>query len=411
MSQALNPTPPLSDGLPEIESALPDNRPLSTSVPPSALAISLGALGVALLAAVFSPKGGEDVRALQWILALVPALLLAHHRRWKLVTLLLALGMVAFATVPAVALALGHPIVDWPFSLSVLAAYIAIALGGGWLSEVRTAMTRLEATQAHLRNAYGELARSHEELQQTHLQMIRADQMDATGRLAAGIAHEVKNPLMTLLTGVQYLKAYGKVDGQRERTLLDDMWVAVKRADSVVRGLLDLSRQQELVWKRVVPNDLVERTLGLVKHEIQRRRIALVRDLAPDLPDIVADGYRIQQVLINLMTNAAQAMGEGGTLTVLTGRSVDPQGVLITVEDTGPGIPERVLGHVFEAFFTTKGREHGTGLGLAVAKQIVRMHGGSLQLENGPEGARAVVLLPLQPPGVERVGEEAHIAG
>ena len=186
-------------------------------------------------------------RALVWSLALIPALLLAYHRRWRVVTAFLAVGMAVLALAPTAAFVLELPVADWPCSLLVLAVYIALALGGGWLSEVRQAMGELRRTQERLETAYTELTESHEELEKAHLHMVRTSQLDATGQLAAGAAHEVKNPLMTLLTGVQYLKTFGGVEDEKVKVLLGDMWLAVKRADSVVRGLLDLSREQDLV--------------------------------------------------------------------------------------------------------------------------------------------------------------------
>ncbi len=260
--------------------------------------------------------------------------------------------------------------------------------------------------------------------------MIRTNQLDVTGQLAAGVAHEVKNPLTTVLTGVEYLRAYGEVQDPKVRVLLDDMWVAVKRADSVVRGLLDLSREQELFWKEHDLNELVERTLRLVKHDVDRRHIRVVRALGTGLPRVTLDGYRIQQVLINLITNAADAMSEGGTLTLRTSESAvtvgsgpseaattgrnrrgPVPGIAIVVEDDGTGIPDEALERIFEPFFTTKGPGEGTGLGLTVARRLVRMHEGTLTLENLPTGARATIRLPLQPEGVQRAGREADTTG
>lgn len=419
--------PELSAEIPEFDLPLPRDRPMRSPVPPRALAISIGALVVALVAGTLSPEALRYYRALPWSLALIPALLLSYHRQWRGGTIALAVGMAVLALSPAIGFVLELPVGRWPFSVVVLSAYIAIALGGGWFSEVRRALEEVRRTQGQLRAAYAKLTESYEELQEAHLHMVRSNQLDATGQLAAGVAHEVKNPLMTLLIGIQYLKTYGKVEDEKVLGLLDDMWLAVKRADSVVRGLLDLSREREFVWKEHDPNELVERTLGLMKHDIDRHRIVLVREYEEELPPLVADGYRIQQVLINLIGNAIDVMPNGGTITVRThgadlqgsmggegtggGTGARVDGIAIVIEDTGPGIPAHVLDRVFEAFFTTKGKEHGTGLGLAVSQRLVRMHGGTLGLENLPSGARATVLLPLQPEGVERGGEETDSGG
>ena len=155
-------------------------------MPLRALVISVGALAAALLSAGLDQQLDGALHVMQWTLALIPALLLAYHRRWAIVTVLLAVGMAILALAPVVAFALDRPIVDWPFSLLVLASYIGIALGGGWLSEVRVAMGQLTQTQERLRSAYDELTRSHGELQKAYLHMVRSDQLNATGRLAAG---------------------------------------------------------------------------------------------------------------------------------------------------------------------------------------------------------------------------------
>ena len=399
-----------------LEGPTPSDRTPGAPVPPRVLIVSLGALAVAVVWAALPPDVLSDYRTLTWALALIPAFLLAHHRRWHRISVALAAGMALLAFSPILALSLDMPVPDWPFTVLVLSVYIGIALGGGWFSE--------------LRSAHAELKRSHEELQQTHLRMIRTNQLDVTGQLAAGVAHEAKNPLTTVLTGVEYLRAYGEVQDPKVRVLLDDMWVAVKRADSVVRGLLDLSREQELFWKEHDLNELVERTLRLVKHDVDRRHIRVVRALGTGLPRVTLDGYRIQQVLINLITNAADAMSEGGTLTLRTSESAvtvgsgpseaattgrnrrgPVPGIAIVVEDDGTGIPDEALERIFEPFFTTKGPGEGTGLGLTVARRLVRMHEGTLTLENLPIGARATIRLPLQPEGVQRAGREADTTG
>ena len=407
----------LSKEIREFDLPIPSPRPIQSPVPPRALAISFAALGVAIVGGTLPAEVLGSYRALTWSLALIPALLLAYHRSWRVVTVLLGLGMAGLALSPVTAYFLDFEGTDWPYSVVVLAVYISIALGGGWFSELQGAMRDLRRMQSELQMAYFQLEASHQELQKTHLQIIRTNQLDTTGQLAAGVAHEVKNPLMTLLTGIQYLRTYAKVEGEGEETLLDDMWLAVKRADSVVRGLLDFSREQELFLKEDQPNDLVARTLGLVKHEIDRHRVLLHLDLEEDLPMVRLDSYRIQQVLINLITNAIDAMADGGTLTLKTCRAGIPvpsqgeaeptgekermEGLAFIVEDSGPGIPAEVIEKVFEPFFTTKGPGKGTGLGLAVSQRLVRMHGGTLALENRPGGARATVLLPGNPEGVK----------
>lgn len=136
----------------------------------------------------------------------------------------------------------------------------------------------------------------------------------------------MKNPLMTLLTGVQYLREFAPPEEDEVEQLLNDMWLAVMRADSVIKGLLDYSRARELFLKEENVNELVKRTLAFVKHECDKKRINVTREFEGDLPKVTMDGYKVQQVLVNLFTNATHAMSEGGSLTVRTTcGSVQPQ--------------------------------------------------------------------------------------
>ena len=278
----------------------------------------------------------------------------------------------------------------------------------GWISEVQANVDDLKGKERELQEAYVVLQASHEAHKSALLQLIHVEKLESVGLLAAGVAHEVKNPLTTLLTGVQYLREFAPPEDDEGKQLLEDMWLAVKRADSVIKGLLDYSRARELFLKEENVNELVERTLQFVKHECDKRRIKVTRDFGQELPRVTMDGYKVQQVLVNLFTNATHAMSEGGSLTVRTTcRSVQPQAespagahvgrdtdempseVVVEVQDTGPGIPEESLTKIFDPFFTTKPTGQGTGLGLAVSRQIMEMHGGTLDIQNNESGVRA----------------------
>lgn len=386
--------------------------PSTRALPPRALGLSLAALAVPVAGALFFPEALGEYRILLWMLALVPAFLLAYYRGWPGVSVALAGGMLVLTLTYVAAVLAGLGIRDWPLFLFIVGAYIGIALGFGWLTEVREAHAERGLAEDELRRAYRDLQRSHEELKAAQLRLIEAEKLDSAGRLAAGVAHEVKNPLTTLLMGVRYLQEHLHSDDPDIQGLLQDMWLSVKRADFVIRELLNFARPRELTMKVDDLNDLVERTLGLVKHELNRGQVSVVRELAEDLPPVTLDSYRVQQVLVNVFTNAAQAMPAGGTLTVRTSLGVAPPNpvpaaplsgepdertVVIEVEDTGAGIPEENLFKVFDPFFTTKPTGQGTGLGLSVARQIVEMHGGTLSVANRAEGGvRATIVLKSQ---------------
>jgi PAS domain S-box-containing protein len=269
---------------------------------------------------------------------------------------------------------------------------------------------QLEERETALRDALTSLRKSHEELKQAQLQIIHSAKLESIGRLAAGVAHEVKNPLAIILAGTEFLA--GHPDAEQVQSVLEDIRAAVKRANGVIGGLLDFSSATEIQPSMVPVNQVVEQSLGLVQHALVRERVQVVRDLAPDLPAIPLDVTKIEQVLVNLCINAIDAMGSGGTLTVRTRmrqlrsgdegiglRQSDPlrvgqTAVLIEIQDSGPGLPPDHLAKVFDPFFTTKPTGKGTGLGLAVSRTIVGIHGGAIWLQNAPAGgAIATVVL------------------
>ncbi|MBI2153656.1 MAG: GAF domain-containing protein [Candidatus Rokubacteria bacterium] len=246
-------------------------------------------------------------------------------------------------------------------------------------------------------------------------QMVQAEKLESVGRLAAGVAHEVKNPLMILLTGIKYLSKRLPTEDDSVKQVLEDMSDAVERADKVIRGLLDLSAPRELDMKLEDLNPIVEQSLLLVKHDLDRGQINAIKKLEDNLPPVTLDSFKIQQVLVNLFTNAIHAMPEGGMLTVKTyrrppgGGGADdpladvptPEGAVgVEVDDTGTGIPGDKLKKIFDPFFTTKPTGKGTGLGLSISRQLVEMQGGVMDIRNRAEGGvRATILFKLQEGG------------
>ena len=256
------------------------------------------------------------------------------------------------------------------------------------------------------------LRKSHEDLKAAQLQLIQAEKMESIGTLAAGVAHEVKNPLAILQMGVNYLGK--KVPPEENITMvLQEMREAISRADAITRGLLDFAASKQIAVKAEDFNQLLGETFKMVRHELNKKRIELVQELGSDLPSVAVDKTQIQQVFVNLFVNAVHAMPEGGRLTVRTfakqmtetthsegSRSsahlwVGDQAVVAEVEDTGSGIPQEHLAKIFDPFFTTKPTGVGTGLGLPVSKKIIELHGGIIEIKNKPDGTgvRATVLL------------------
>ena len=387
------------------------SEPFVHPVPPRALALSVGALLVSVVAGFIVPEALADYGLLVWLLALVPAFLLCHYRGWRGIMLMLAVAMVVLTLSYVMVILLGWQPPAWPLFLFVVAAYIGIALGLGWYSEVRAAVTQRTAAEAQLRLAFEDIRKSHADLKLAQWQLIEAEKLEAVGRLAAGVAHEVKNPLMTLLTGVDYLSKYVRIADENVKILLDDMREAVKRADAVIMGLLDFSAPRELNAESADLNALVNGSAKLVKHEFDRSQITFVNEPAADLPPLKLDRAKIQQVLVNVLTNAAHATPSCGTVTArtfltplsLVGGShrghdagqvaTGEHAVVVQVDDTGPGIPEEKLHKVFDPFFTTKPAGKGTGLGLSVCRQIIEIHGATIDISNRDEcGARVTIV-------------------
>ena len=264
-----------------------------------------------------------------------------------------------------------------------------------------------------VRVVLADLTKSHEELKAAQMQLIQAEKLQSVGRLAAGVAHEVKNPLATLQMGLEFLRSMDVEKDGIAASVMGEMREAVRRANVVVGDLLNLSSPKELGMHEAEINSLIEKSLRFVKHDILLQKIEVICHLAPDLPRCNVDEDKIEQVLINLFTNACDAMPERGTLTITSGlRSLsagetayevgDRAGVrfregervvAIEVRDTGAGIPEDKIGKIFDPFYTTKPTGQGTGLGLSVARQIIELHKGRMSIANAPGGGAVATIL------------------
>ena len=271
---------------------------------------------------------------------------------------------------------IGHPFVPvWnAVMLGLEFVIVAVLLGA-----VRHQTEHLENT----------VAVRTEELQRAQMQLMETAKLETVGRLAAGIAHEVKNPLMTLSLGADYF-FFRPAANLDERALVQDMKEAVRRASNIINLLLNISRPRPLERADEDINRLIENALTLVRHQLEPGHVAVVCQLQPALPRALLDRTRIEHALMNLFLNSLQAMPDGGTLTVrsyVSGGTEDcaPQ-LIVEVEDTGRGIGPADLNKPFEPFFTTKPPGQGTGLGLSIVREIVEIHGGVISLANRPEG-------------------------
>jgi PAS domain S-box-containing protein len=279
------------------------------------------------------------------------------------------------------------------------------------------AYSELSQRQTDLKKTLQELTAAHEELKAAQLQLIQAAKLESVGTLAAGVAHEVKNPLQTIVMGLDYLSGDPAPPKENIKMVLSDMREAVARAHAIIQELLQLSAQRDFEMKSEDLNLLLCRSLFLLQNEIVASQTSVARRFGAELPRVKIDRGKMEQVFVNLFLNALQAMPQGGVLTISSrvesfsgdlnvAESVclqlhhgDPV-VVVEVRDTGTGIAEADLPRIFDPFFTTKPVGVGTGLGLSVVKNIVALHGGAIAIRNAPGGgALATVVLKAEPEG------------
>ncbi|RMF27182.1 MAG: histidine kinase, partial [Chloroflexi bacterium] len=240
---------------------------------------------------------------------------------------------------------------------------------------------------------YQELAESARELERSQAQLIQAEKMAATGRLAASIAHEINNPLQAIHNSLHLIMRPNLSPEKRYRYLMMAQ-EEVERLIDIVRRMLEFYRPSR---GRIVPTDVnkvVENVLVLTNKRLQHGRIRVHTDLDPSLPRLPAVPDQLTQVFLNIVINAIEAMPEGGDLWIRTRRSEDGEWVLTCFTDTGPGLDETAIANIFEPFYTTKST--GTGLGLSISYGIIERHGGRIEVESQPgEGATFTVRLPV----------------
>ena len=278
--------------------------------------------------------------------------------------------------------------------------YIALESLAGILATVVTSADqyqRLQITISQLRSMQVELHDRMEAQRSAENRLIQAAKLAAVGEMAAGIAHELNNPLTTV-TGFSELILEELPEGTPQRTDLEMVLREARRASDVVRRLLDFSRQGEQVRAQADLNGVVDDVVALTRHLVQTNGVKLIVDLDESLPWISIDHNQMKQVLLNLIHNALHAMPNGGELRVRTtcANRDERSWVVMSVSDTGVGISPADQDRVFEPFFTTKGGSGGTGLGLSVTYGIVTDHGGMIELSSEPNhGSTFGVWLPI----------------
>jgi len=237
-----------------------------------------------------------------------------------------------------------------------------------------------------------------DETRDIYHQLLQAEKMAALGQTISGVAHELNNPLATIISWAERLQQRAGLEEPIRRGL-ETIFSESERAARIVRNLLTFARKRQTTRAMVDVNQVVRETLALRAYEQRLTNISIIDALATGLPQVFADGHQVQQVLLNLVINAEQAMlaaNGRGTIVVRTWHDANQESVVLEINDDGPGIPDDLQPKIFDPFFTTKEVGKGTGLGLTVAYAIVQEHGGRIRLESHPGlGASFYVELPV----------------
>ena len=240
-----------------------------------------------------------------------------------------------------------------------------------------------------------EILKMRKKLEESQAQLLQAGKIASLGRLAAGVAHEINNPLAGILIYAELLQRQADTLGEGKE-FVDEIIGQTLRCQKIVSRLLEFSRQSLGERTLVDLNGVIGCVLDLILHQSLFHNIEVQQNLDPELPHIVGDQGQLQQVLTNLLINAADAMAGQGRITISTRPVAGADAVILEFSDTGPGIPADILDKIFEPFFTTKPVGQGTGLGLSIVYSVIRRHGGKIDIDSRPgQGTTFRLTLPL----------------
>jgi PAS domain S-box-containing protein len=269
---------------------------------------------------------------------------------------------------------------------------VEVLTRAGDMRTVMVSVSPLHDPEGLIQGVLG-IARDITDTKKLEQQILNSEKLASVGKLAAGVAHEINNPLGGILNCLYNLRK-GTLSPARQEEYVVSMEDGLRRVQKIVRQLLDFSQQHEPEFSPTDVNAVVERVLVLTEHAFTANHIRLDKQLQPGLPVLMVDRHMLEQVLMNLVLNAIQAIKGGGTVTIRT-RIMD-EACAIEVRDTGCGIQPHVLPRIFDPFFTTKGVGEGTGLGLSVSLGIVERHGGRILVDSEVgKGSLFTVALPL----------------
>ncbi len=267
--------------------------------------------------------------------------------------------------------------------------------------ELLTAISNQAAIAVENAKLFESLNKANKELAAHQDQLIETERLSAMGRLAGGVAHEINNPMTSILGFSELITAELTSDHLSQDNIdkclkySDIMMNEAHRCKQIAQSLLQFSRQKTTEKAFTDINQVIDASLALAKFHIKSGPIEIITELTPGLPHIMADANQLQQVFLNLIINAKDAMEEGGNLKIIT-KQLNEKRVQITFEDTGGGIPADSLEDIFKPLYTSKEEGKGTGLGLSISQDIIERHEGAIDVKsNVGEGATFIIILPI----------------
>jgi two-component system, NtrC family, sensor kinase len=279
-------------------------------------------------------------------------------------------------------------------SLDNLGNEIPVSLSGGIIYDEKERETASFGIFTDLR----EMKKMEADVRQAHEMVMQSEKMAGLGRLAAGVAHEINNPLSGILMYTHFLLE----NVGEDHHCADDIKLIIhetERCKRIVKDLLEFSHQTTYERKPVPINELIQKSLSILTKQVMFQNVELIMKLQEDLPLVNGDSSRLMQVFLNIAVNAAESMENGGKFTITTQYRPGKDFIELYFRDQGPGIPDNVLPNIFDPFFTTKGPGKGTGLGLSVSYAIIKEHQGRLYADSEEnEGSTFIIKLPLVGP-------------
>lgn len=270
-----------------------------------------------------------------------------------------------------------------------------LSLNAGEMPNPIQAGNEVKAVSRRVHSLMEDVDLTKTKLERSQKYLLQAEKLALAGKLAAGVAHSVRNPLTSVKMRLFSLGRTLDLS-QTQKEDLDVISEEIRHIDTIVQNFLEFSRPPKLKMERTSPSDVVDTAFQLLRHRLESYGAEVKLNRQRHLPAILADAEQLKEVLVNLLVNACEAMGAGGRIVISEQEGVvKPLGqvVVIRVSDNGPGVPETIQDRLFEPFFTTK--EEGTGLGLSIAARIVKEHGGWLNLTSiEGKGATFIITLP-----------------